>query len=209
MVEKEEEILGAAVLFATFLLFFLIILSPAYFVNGIYKVAEAVSPTSTTTSTTSTTSTTTSTTESTSTTTSSTGTSTSTSTVSTTSSTSTTMSGRRCSSESECGGVQNDFKCKGNSIYRYTTTYACNNPDSPQSQCFGRTQVKVVEACEEYQHCTNGACVNIYSNDCDYRCETRGYELYYCSDECSGDDTQIVLREECSEEEPVCCCITE
>jgi hypothetical protein len=130
----------------------------------------------------------------------------STTTVSTSSTSS--LPGKRCASEGDCGGIVSELKCKGNSIWNFTTVYQCMNRGSPSSYCMGKPKNKVVLKCDIYEECRNGTCVRVYNNECHYLCDEAGYDTYYCTDDtCSGGDESMSLEEgKCSDYGNNCCC---
>jgi hypothetical protein len=97
--------------------------------------------------------------------------------------------------------------CKGNSVWNYTTFFRCVDDGSGHPTCMGKPRGIVVEKCEEYQNCLLGACVNTYGNECDYECNRRGYEAYYCrSGACGSSDENVPISGACSDNEGNCCC---
>lgn len=185
------------------ILLFLLMMPSQRFMEHMGGAADRLFPTtsSTTTSTTTTSTTTTSSTTTTTTT-------QSTSTTTTTSSTTSTMSGMRCDSDEDCGGTVEELRCKGNTIYRYTTTYRCSNRGTPESICLGRIKEEPVVSCEVYEDCVGGGCVRVYNNECDYRCYQQGYGGYYCTDDGCGEMDVRVSVDECSAAGSICCCET-
>ncbi|MFH1403557.1 MAG: hypothetical protein ABIH11_04730 [Candidatus Altiarchaeota archaeon] len=172
-----------------------------YAKNHFRKAVELI-PRNTTTTTTSTSTTTTTITSTTS-----TSTTTVTTTTVTTTSMTTTMSGRRCDSDEDCGGVVSTFICRKNSIWNYTTTYRCENRGTPTSRCVGKIRQEVVDKCETYEDCVKGECVRIYENECDYECNQRGYDGHYCKEGgCPQGDHQLNLDDDCSTYRRICCC---
>jgi len=115
------------------------------------------------------------------------------------------MVGKRCESNSDCPTTV-EKRCMREVVYTFTTTYYCEDAGSPTSHCVGKTKSSPLEQCSEYQHCSNGMCVNTYLNECDYKCSDGGYGLYYCSDNCSLSDVMLSVSGDCSATGRYCCC---
>ncbi|MFH0861870.1 MAG: hypothetical protein V1875_02465 [Candidatus Altiarchaeota archaeon] len=217
MVAKEEAVMTALVAIMGIMLVLLLLIPSALFVNSAEAVLNSVwyivLPTSSTTTTTSSTiTTTTSSTTTTSTTTSTESTTTTSSSETTSSTTTTTLKGKRCNSEADCGGlVVSELKCKGNTIWNYSTTYTCVNRGHPDSYCLGKPKNTAVLACDIYERCEYGRCITKYLNECDFACDDEGYGIFYCTNyNCTSPDIQMPLTKgPCSEHSRKCCCTDE
>jgi hypothetical protein len=211
MVSREEVVMVGLIALMGFLLGILLLVSPKAFVGGIEGGLEAVAGTTTTEAPPTTTSTTASSTSTTSTSIpfwATITTSTTERASTTTSATSTTLRLGACDSEEDChGGAVTEFKCKDETVYNFTTRYVCEGRGSNESRCVGRTRSNPAYRCEVWEHCRNGTCVDLFDNECDYRCNQREYDRYYCwNSPCPDGDVQVNLGEDCSVAGRYCCC---
>ena len=66
-----------------------------------------------------------------------------------------------CSCNADCGPTElvgNRF-CQGNSVYKNTKTFTCQNPGTSNSKCVSSSYPKLQENCSPYKTCINGGCV--------------------------------------------------
>ena len=218
MAGRDELLLAAAVVVVGLVLIVLLLVPGRTFVSYFEKgldvfkdtvtgAFEATVSSTVSTRSTTTTTTTTSTSEATTSTTRTTSSTTTFSVTTTSSATTTTASGRRCESEEDCGGIVSEIRCKGNSVWNYTTKYECHNRGTEYSQCVGRMKSRVVRQCEDYEDCKDGLCDMLYDNLCDMRCDEDGYADYYCTHgSCGLNATSKSVKGGCTDWGPTCCC---